>query len=102
MRPSHLPHRVRESRKAGWRAKTPSARGCGYGLIYRLTKGQKDEKLTDQFFLGCVEKIGDPIAKEENWVRVGVGGALMSIGRRNKKLNARCNEFAKAIGPIHF
>jgi hypothetical protein len=52
--------------------------------------------------LGCVEKIGNTIAKEENWVRVGMGGALMSIGQRNKKLNAAAIKVAKAIGPIHF
>jgi len=61
-----------------------------------------DLRLTDEFFLGCVEKIGKTIAKEENRVRVGMGGALMSIGKRNKKLNAAAIKLAKAIGPIHF
>ena len=49
-----------------------------------------------------VEKIGKTIAKEENRVRVGMGGALMSIGKRNKKLNAAAIKLAKVIGPIHF
>jgi hypothetical protein len=31
-----------------------------------------------------------------------MGGALMSIGKRNKKLNAAAIKVAKAIGPIHF
>ena len=35
-------------------------------------------------------------------MRVGMGGALMSIGKRNKKLNAAAIKLAKAIGPIHF
>jgi hypothetical protein len=35
-------------------------------------------------------------------VRVAMGGALMSIGKRNKKLNAAAIKVAKAIGPIHF
>jgi 3-methyladenine DNA glycosylase AlkD len=39
--------------------------------------------------------IGNTIAKEENWVRVGMGGALMSIGKRNKKLNAAAIKAAK-------
>ena len=77
-------------------------RSCGYGLVYELAKDKKDKRLTDEFFLGCVEKIGKTIAKEENWVRVGMGGALMSIGKRNKKLNAAAIKVAKAIGPIHF
>ena len=35
-------------------------------------------------------------------MRVGMGGAPMSIGKRNKKLNAVAIKLAKAIGPIHF
>jgi 3-methyladenine DNA glycosylase AlkD len=77
-------------------------RSCGYGLVYELAKDKKDERLTDEFFLGCVEKIGSTIAKEENSVRVAMGGALISIGKRNKKLNAAAITLAKAIGPIHF
>lgn len=87
----------------GWMASPdPVRRGCGYGLVYELAKDKKDERFTDEFFLGCVEKIGNTIAKEENRVRVGMGGALMSIGKRNKKLNAAAIKVAKAIGPIHF
>ena len=41
-------------------------------------------------------------ANEENSVRVGMGGALMNIGKRNKKLNAAAIRVARAIGPIHF
>ena len=86
-----------------WMAsKDPVRRSCGYGLVYELAKDKKDKRLTDEFFLGCVEKIGKTIAKEENWVRVGMGGALMSIGKRNKKLNAAAIKVARAIGPIHF
>ena len=70
--------------------------------VYELAKDKKDKRLTDEFFLGCVEKIGNTIAKEENRVRAGMGGALMSIGKRNKKLNAAAIKVAKAIGPIHF
>ena len=86
----------------GWMAsKDPVRRSCGYGLVYELAKDKKDKRLTDEFFLGCVEKIRKTIAKEENWVRVGMGSALMSIGKR-KKLNDAAIKLAKAIGPIHF
>ena len=87
----------------GWIASKDSMRrSCGYGLVYELAKDKKDKRLTDEFFLGCVEKIGNTIAKEENWVRVGMGGALLGIGKRNRKLNAAAIKVAKAIGPIHF
>jgi 3-methyladenine DNA glycosylase AlkD len=86
-----------------WMAsKDPVRRDCGYGLVYELAKDKRDKRLTDEFFLGVVEKIGKTIAKEENWVRVAMGGALMSIGKRNKKLNAAAIKVAKQIGPIHF
>jgi 3-methyladenine DNA glycosylase AlkD len=80
----------------------PVRRSCGYGLVYELAKNTKDGRLTDEFFLGCVETIRKTIAGEENRVRAGMGGALMSIGKRNKKLNAAAIKAAKAIGPIHF
>ena len=86
-----------------WMASTdPVRRSCGYGLVYELAKDKKDKQLTDEFFLGCVAKIAQTIAKEQNWVRVAMGGALMGIGKRNKKLNAAAIKVAKAIGPIHF
>ena len=100
VRPSPSPHRVRVAK--GWMAsKDPVRRGCGYGLVYAGQR-QGGQRLTDEFFLGCVEKIGNTIAKEENGVRVGMGGALLGIGKRNKKLNAAAIKLAKAIGPIHF
>jgi 3-methyladenine DNA glycosylase AlkD len=91
-----------EIAKVWMASKDPVRRSCGYGLVYELAKNQKDKRLIDEFFLGCVETIGKTIAKEENRVRVGMGGALMSIGKRNKKLNAAAIKVAKAIGPIDF
>jgi 3-methyladenine DNA glycosylase AlkD len=86
-----------------WMASTdPVRRSRGYGLVYELAKDKKDARLTDEFFLGCVETIGKTIAKEENSVRVGMGGALLSIGKRNRTLNAAAITVATAIGPIHF
>ena len=80
----------------------PVRRSCGYGLVYELAKDKKDKRLTDELFLGCVQKISKTIAKEENRVRVGMGGALLSIGKRSKTLNAAAIQVAQAIGPIHF
>ena len=86
-----------------WMAsKDPVRRSCGYGVVYELAKNKKDKRLTDEFFLGCVETIGKTILKEENSVWVGMGGALMSMGKRNKKLNAAAIKAAKVIGLIHF
>ena len=91
-----------EIAKDWMKSKDPTRRSCGYGLVYELAKDKKDKRLTDEFFLECLEKIAKTIAKEENWVRVAMGGALMSIGKRNKKLNSAAIKVAKPIGPIHF
>lgn len=77
-------------------------RSCGYGLVYELSKNNKDARLTDDFFLGCIDTIRETIGTEANSVRVAMGAALMGIGKRNKKLNAAAVEAATAIGPIHF
>lgn len=77
-------------------------RSCGYGLVYELSKNHRDKRLTDEFFLGCIGTISKTIADEENSVRVAMGGALIGMGKRNKKLNAAAGKVAKAIGPIHF
>ena len=50
-----------------WMAsKDPFRRSCGYGLVYELAKNQKDKRLTDEFFLACVEKIGKTIWQPGN------------------------------------
>jgi hypothetical protein len=59
-------------------SKDPVRRSC-YGLVYELAKDKKDMRLTEEFFLGCVEKIGKTIAKEKHWVRVGMGGLRSQI-----------------------
>ena len=77
-------------------------RRCAYGLLYELSKDKRNPELTDEFFLGCIDRIRDTIGTEENWVRVSMGGALMGIGKRNKKLNRAAIKVAKAIGPIEY
>ena len=77
-------------------------RRCAYGLIYELSKNQRHKDLTDTFFLDCIKRINTTIEKEENWVRLSMGGALMGIGKRNKKLNSAALKVAKRLGPIEY
>jgi hypothetical protein len=91
-----------EIAKAWMKSKDSVRRSCGYGLVYELAKDRKDRRLTDEFFLGCVEKIAKTIGKEVPGVRAGMAGALIGIGKRNKKLNAAAIKVARATGPIHF
>ena len=50
--------------------------------------------------LARIDHIRHEIQDEEMWVREAMAGALMGIGKRNKKLNAAAIRAAKAIGPI--
>ena len=77
-------------------------RRCAYGLLYELSKNQRNKDLTDAFFLDCIKRIDTTIDKEENWVRLSMGGALMGIGKRNKKLNAAAIKVAKRVSPIDY
>ncbi|HIG29522.1 MAG TPA: DNA alkylation repair protein [Verrucomicrobiales bacterium] len=77
-------------------------RRCGYGLIYELAKNTRNKEFTDEFFLDCIKRIRDGIQTEENWVRLSMGGALIGIGKRNKRLNQAAIKLAKAIGPVDY
>ena len=41
----------------------------------------------------------DLTKKEKVWVKASMGGALIGIGKRNKKLNKEAIKVAKGIGP---
>lgn len=76
-------------------------RRCAYGLLYELSKMKKVDGMTDEFLLECISQIQNSIHDEENmWVRESMNGALMGIGKRNKKLNSAAIKAAKAIGPV--
>ncbi len=72
-------------------------RRCAYSLIYELAK---KNIMDDAFCLGRIDHIQNAIHDEEMWVREAMAGALMGIGKRNKKLNKAAIRAAKAIGPI--
>ena len=80
-------------------SKDDMRRRCGYTLLYELSK-KNIKAMDDAFCLGRIEHIQDAIEGEEMWVRAAMGGALMGIGKRNKKLNKAAVRAAKAIGPI--
>lgn len=75
-------------------------RRCAYTLFYELSK-KNVKAMDDEFMLGRIDYIQDAIHDEEMWVRESMLGALMGIGKRNKKLNRAAVRAAKAIGPVH-
>jgi hypothetical protein len=74
-------------------------RRCGYTLLYELSK-KNLKGMDDAYLLGRIDHIRHAIDGEEMWVRGAMAGALMGIGKRNKKLNKAAIRAAKAIGPI--
>jgi len=76
-------------------------RRCGYSLLYELSK-KNPAGMDDTYLLGCIDHIGQAIDGEEVWVRGAMAGALMGIGKRNKKLNKAAVRAAKSIGPVDF
>ncbi len=84
------------------KSKDPIRRRCGYGLLYEVSKWKKKSAPDEAGFLAHVERIGKRQAKESVDVRMAMGGALMGIGTRSKKLHAATLKVAKAMGPIEF
>ncbi len=76
-------------------------RRCGYTLLYELSK-KNIKAMDDNYYLQRIKHIDNTIRDEEMWVRLAMGGALMGIGKRNKKLNKAAVRVAKAVGPIDF
>jgi 3-methyladenine DNA glycosylase AlkD len=80
-------------------SKDPVRRRCAYGLVYELCK-KNIKAMDDAWFLERIEYIRDAIHGEEMWVRESMNGALIGIGKRNKRLNKAAIRAAKAIGPV--
>lgn len=76
-------------------------RRCGYTLLYELSK-KNPKGMDDGYLLGRIEHIRHEIEGEETGVRAAMGGALMGIGKRNKKLNKAAISVAKEVGPISY
>ncbi|MEK6234213.1 MAG: DNA alkylation repair protein [Planctomycetales bacterium] len=81
-------------------SKDATRRRCGYSLVYELCKKKNVDGMDDDYLLGRVRHIQDAVHGEEMWVREAMSGALIGIGKRNKKLNKAAIRAAKAIGPI--
>lgn len=77
-------------------------RRCAYGLIYELSKNRRNKDIKDRFFIQCIQRIDSTIEQEDNWVKVAMGGAIIGIGKRNKKLNQLCIKLAQRLGDINY
>ena len=76
-------------------------RRCGYTLLYELSK-KNPKGMDDAYLLSRIDHIQSAMQGEEAWVRAAMGGALLGIGKRNKKLNKAAIRAAKAVGRIDY
>lgn len=83
-------------------SKDPNRRRCGYGLVSELTKVKTKKAPEDAYFLKHIQQIDQSFDKEELAVLLAMGGAIMSIGIRNKNLHPIALNVARKIGPIDF
>ena len=77
-------------------------RRCGFGLLYELSKKPKHKEMTDAYCLERIGHIDKTIEREESSVRLSMAGALMGLGKRNKKINRAAIKVAKRLGPIDY
>jgi 3-methyladenine DNA glycosylase AlkD len=75
---------------------------CGYGLIYEISKSKKKSAPDEAAFLDYIKSIDESYSKQPVWTVMAMGGALMGIGKRSKKLHVAALRVAKKIGPIDF
>ena len=80
----------------------PVRRRCGYGLLYEVSKSKKKSAPDEGFFEAHIKHIDKTWSSEPMSVLMAMGGALMGIGKRSKKLNASALKVARRIGPIDF
>lgn len=84
-----------------WVHSPDSARkSSAYGLLYEISKSKKKSAPDDAYFLDKIALIRNTFFDEDKWVQGSMAGALLGIGKRNKRLNTAALEVAKMIGPV--
>jgi len=80
----------------------PVRQRCGYGLLYEIGKSKKKSAPDEEYFLAHIAHIEKTYAKQSTTTLMSMAGALLSIGKRSKELNAAALKVAVKIGPIDF
>jgi len=84
------------------KSKNRVRRRCGYGLLYEISKSKKKSAPDEEYFLAHISNIDKTYQKQSTDDLLSMGGALLGIGKRSKKLNAAALKVARKIGPIDF
>ncbi len=84
------------------KSKDPVRRGCGYGLLYEISKSKTKSAPEEEYFLAHIAHIEKTYQKQSIMALMSMATALMGIGKRSKELNAAALKVAVKIGPIDF
>lgn len=82
------------------RSDDPIRQGCGYGLLYELSKSKTKSAPDDSWFSGWIAHIDARRDSVDVDTLLAMGTALMGIGKRSADLNRQALVVARAIGPI--
>jgi len=80
----------------------PVRQGCGYGLLYEISKSKKKSAPEEEYFLAHIAHIEKTYPEQSTDIVLSMGAALIGIGKRSKELNAAALKVAVKIGPIDF
>ena len=73
---------------------------AGYVLVGKFAQKGKDSEISEEELFEYLDRIENELQGERNWVREVMNYALIHIGSRGPKLNARGIEVAKKIGKV--
>jgi 3-methyladenine DNA glycosylase AlkD len=80
------------------KSKDNTIRRCGYSSLYVLAK--TEDKIEDKYFESYLAIIEKNLQKEENMVKDAMNNSVLTIGMRNKSLNAKAIAVAKKVGKV--
>ena len=80
----------------------PVRRGCGYTLVYELSKSKKKSAPGDDWYRPHLARMDATWREEGVDVRMAMATALMGIGKRSAGLWGEALRIATDIGPIDF
>ena len=82
------------------KSEDPVRRGCGYGLIYELSKSKKRDAPSDEDFEAWLARIDATRGDADAGELMAMGTALMGVGKRSARLWPEALRLAREISPI--
>jgi hypothetical protein len=78
----------------------PVRQGCGYGLLYEMSKESGKKAPDEAYFARWIDHVERAHPAATVGVRLAMATALMGIGKRSARLNRRALGVARDLGPV--